>query len=67
MDEVAEMLDKEGWDLECWSPLEIRHRETGSFATGIAADFIIDHYKDQAKELARLATRGGRRPVKQGG
>lgn len=36
-------IERSGWDIECESPLELRHRDTGSFATGIAATLVIDH------------------------
>lgn len=43
-----ELLEKEGWIIECESPFEIRH-EDGSFATLNAANMILD--------IIRLATR----------
>ena len=36
-----ELLSKNGWVLECESPLEIRH-EDGSFATQQAANIVIN-------------------------
>lgn len=39
--EVIEKVNEAGWVIECFSPLEIRHEECESFATGIAAKFII--------------------------
>ena len=35
------ILKKNGWVVECESPLEIRHTD-GSFASGIAAQYAID-------------------------
>lgn len=35
-------IERSGWGIECLSPLELRHRDTGSFATGIAASIVID-------------------------
>lgn len=35
------LLKKNGWSIECESPLEIRH-EDGSFATEQAARYVID-------------------------
>lgn len=35
-------LAREGWVIECQSPLEIRHEESGSFATGLAAQIVIE-------------------------
>lgn len=41
-EQIDALLTANGWVLECESPLEIRHTETGSFATGIAAQTVID-------------------------
>ncbi len=41
--EDEEMLKKEGWTVDCDSPLEISH-ETGAVATGIAVDIILNYY-----------------------
>ena len=38
--QARENLQKEGWEIECEHPLEIRHRN-GSFATGQAAELLI--------------------------
>ena len=35
------LLQKHGWEVECDSPFEIRHTETGSFATLVAADLVL--------------------------
>lgn len=37
-----QFLEENGWTVECESPLEIRHNETGAFATGMAADYVLD-------------------------
>ena len=37
--EDREILEKNGWTVECESPFEIRH-EDGSFATGQAAIIV---------------------------
>lgn len=36
-----EILNSYGWEVECYSPLEIRH-EDGSFATLNAAKIVIN-------------------------
>lgn len=36
-----ELLSRFGWEVECESPLEIRHLETGSFATKLAALYVV--------------------------
>jgi len=41
-----ELLEMYGWELECKSPFEIRHPESGSFATGIAARCVLDAIKN---------------------
>lgn len=60
-----QILEYNGWTLECESPLEIRHAQTGSFASGLAATAVIaelrsqvpDHPADsqQISDLADLA------------
>jgi len=35
------VLEKHGWEVECQSPLEIRHKDDGSFATKGAALAIL--------------------------
>lgn len=39
--QTEELLAGEGWEVECWSPLELRHAD-GSFATNQAARLVID-------------------------
>ena len=41
-DSDIEVLTAAGWECECLSPLELRHAESGSFATGLAAQFVVD-------------------------
>lgn len=41
-----ELLQSNGWTVECESPFEIRH-EDGSFATGAAA-FLVMHTLEEA-------------------
>jgi hypothetical protein len=33
-------LEQNGWTVECLSPFEIRHNDSGSFASGLAAEII---------------------------
>ena len=40
-----ELLKNNGWTVECESPFEIRHVD-GSFATGQAAEAILDGLKE---------------------
>lgn len=39
-EKIEELLAKEGWTVDCWSPFEIRH-EDGSFATMQAARVLV--------------------------
>ena len=38
--EDSEMLYRAGWEVECQSPLELRHRD-GSVATRTAAEIVL--------------------------
>ena len=42
-------LAEYGWTIECESPLEVRH-EDGSFASGQAAEIVIDFLMAEKKE-----------------
>lgn len=48
-----EILEKFGWEMECESPFEIRHKD-GSFATQQAAEIVLlaakDGWLDEEKE-----------------
>jgi hypothetical protein len=51
MDEDIKLLEANGWEVECQSPFEIRNQEMESFATGYAAEIVLDSLKDkQAQE-----------------
>ncbi len=41
------LLEVNGWTVECESPFEIRHEETGSRATGCAAELVLDSLRDE--------------------
>lgn len=47
------LLEREGWVVECQSPFEIRHTESGSFATGLAAKLVLQAVREE-QELAPL-------------
>ena len=53
MDEDEKLLEENGWVVECESPFEIRHTETGSFASLWAASAVVDDMK-QSTKLERL-------------
>lgn len=38
---IKQLLEKNGWKIESDDPFEIRHIETNSFASNIAADYIV--------------------------
>ena len=40
---VEAFLCKAGWTVECESPLEIRNQDDGTFASGQAAQIVIDY------------------------
>lgn len=44
--EDIKLLEDNGWVMECYSPFELRH-EDGSFATGKAADLVLESLKDE--------------------
>jgi len=44
------LLEKNGWITECESPFEIRHIETGSFATGLAAYAVLRELESEEDE-----------------
>lgn len=44
MDKIDAFLEEIGWCLECYSPFEISHPD-GSFASGLAANYLLDGLK----------------------
>jgi hypothetical protein len=48
------ILEANGWTVECESPLEIRHEETESFASGTAAYFVLDAIVSAEEREKRL-------------
>lgn len=52
MTNTERLLEKNGWTMECYSPLEICYDETGDRATGVAAKLIIELLaKEQEDDL----------------
>jgi len=40
------LLEKFGWIVECYSPMEMRHTETECFVTGnYAVELVLDGYR----------------------
>lgn len=63
MKEIIELLDRNGWNVECESPFEIRERETGDFASGYAARSLVEairhedgltEQKEEAQNTAKI-------------
>lgn len=48
------LLNKNGWTVECYSPFEIRHKESENFATNLAAEQILWSLKKLDELLRRL-------------
>jgi len=51
MKKTEELCEKYGWTMECYSPFELRH-EDGSFATGQAAQLVLQECKEAEKYIA---------------
>jgi len=51
--ETNSLLEANGWNVECESPFEIRHNESGSFATGLAAKIVVADLEQEAREDKR--------------
>ena len=49
-EEQKTLLERHGWEVECESPREIRHTETGSFASLWAVDAVIESLEAEEKE-----------------
>lgn len=43
------ILEKNGWIIECESPLEIKNEETNDFASGVATELVLDSLKPKPK------------------
>ena len=48
-----QLLKKNDWVVECESPFEIRHTETGSFASGIAVEMVLQNLKSKANKKTK--------------
>lgn len=48
--EIIEKVQADDWEIECESPLEIRHNVTGSFATGTAAEIVIEQILEWSED-----------------
>lgn len=44
-DEDRKLLEENDWVVECEHPFEIRYIDGGAFASGIAADIVLDLYR----------------------
>lgn len=53
-EEIIKKLEEEGWIVECESPLEIRHDDSESFASGWAAEIVIDELTTESPDHLRI-------------
>lgn len=58
--EDEKILVADGWVVECYSPLEISHAETNSFASGYAAETVIDSISSYVIAFNELPSNGER-------
>ena len=49
MQETAKLFEKYGWEMNCYSPLDIVH-EDGSYAGGSAALLILADIREQERD-----------------
>ena len=46
-EEDIKLLEEYGWKVECESPFEIRYEDSDAFASGCAADIVLDDLKHE--------------------
>ena len=46
-EEDIKLLEENGWQVECESPFEIRYEDGGAFASGFAAQIVLDELKHE--------------------
>lgn len=44
-EESKKICEKNEYVLECWSPLEIRSEDGTSFASGFAAEVLLEYFE----------------------
>jgi len=60
-DQDMQVLESNGWVVECESPLEIRAvNNSSSFASGKAAETVLESLKANSKKSTPKASSGGR-------
>ena len=52
-EEDIKLLEENGWQVECHSPFEIRFEDGGAFATGLAAQIVLDDLKYEKNAFDR--------------
>jgi len=52
--EDERMLEADGWIVECYSPFEISHAESESFAKNYAAELVVSNIRDYVVEFNEL-------------
>jgi hypothetical protein len=43
-EELEALLEEHGWEIQCYSPFELRQIDGESVATGEAAQILVDHF-----------------------
>ena len=59
--ESEALLEEHGWELECYSPLEIRSKDGESFATNRAADIVMEYFRKESLHTKRKIYRSVKR------
>ena len=62
--EFEKYIEENGWVLVCESPLELEHSDSNSFASGIAAEMILDELDLEMCNEHNEALRENQEPVK---
>lgn len=52
--EDIDLLENDGWIVDCESPFEIENEEYESKASGLAADIVLAYYKQMKKKTERI-------------
>lgn len=66
MNIIIALLAQHGWTVECESPFEIRHTETGSFASALAADAVVESLQNYESPI-KLYEDSSATPPRSGG
>jgi len=53
-EEDEKLLEENGWEVECEHPFEIRHEDGGAFASGFAAQIVLEYLKYERNDAFSL-------------